>query len=111
MKDLPEADWKRLQSMKVDLLRRASRTAIEHVHGVVIGPNDDPHKVYLNLYRVVESEDRKIGDMFNDMRRSTAILRLGQMVRHGVITTEELQSFTEETQERARELGRANQAL
>ena len=85
MKDLPESDWKHLRSLKDDLLRRASRTAIEHVRGIVIGPDDDPHKVYLDLYRVVQSEDDKIGDMFNDMRRSTAILRLGQMVRHGVI--------------------------
>ena len=111
MKDLPESDWRLLRSMKDDLLRRASRTAIEHVHGIVIGPNDDPHKIYLDLYRVVQSEDDKIGEMFNDMRRSTGILRLGQMVRQELITPEELQFFTQETQDRARELARANQAL
>lgn len=103
MKDLPEADWKLLRLMKDTLLRRASRTAIEQVHGIVVGPDDDPHKVCLELYRVLQSEDDKIAAMFNDMRRSTAILRLGQMIRHGVITPDELQAFTQETKDRANE--------
>ena len=111
MKDLPEADWKLLRLMKDTLLRRASRTAIEHVHRFVIGPDDDPHKVYLALYRALQAEDDKIGAMFNDMRRSTAILRLGQMIRHGVIRPDELQAFTQETRDRARELSGANKAL
>ena len=111
MKDLPEADWKLLRLMKDTLLRRASRTAIEHVHKFVIGPDDDPHKVYLALYRALQAEDDKIGAMFNDMRRSTAILRLGQMIRHGVIRPDELQEFTQETRDRANELAGANKAL
>ena len=111
MKDLPEADWKRLRLMKDTLLRRSSRTAIEHVRRFVIGPDDDPHKVYLALYHALQDEDDKIGAMFNDMRRSTAILRLGQMIRYGVIRSDELKEFTQETRDRANELAGANKAL
>jgi len=81
------------------------------VHRFVIGPDDDPHNVYLALYRALHAEDDKIGAMFNDMRRSTAILRLGQMIRHGVIRPDELLQFTQETRDRANELAGANKAL
>jgi hypothetical protein len=111
MKDLPESDWRLLRNMKDTLLQRASRTAIERVRGIVIGPDDDPHKIYLELYSALHSEDEKIAHMFNDMRRSTAILRLAQMIRYGVVRPDELQGFTQETQDRANEMAGANKAL
>ena len=57
MKDLPESDWKLLRLMKDTLLRRASRTALEQVKQIVIGPDDDPHKVYLELWDTIKTED------------------------------------------------------
>jgi len=109
MKELPEVDWKILRLMKDTLLRRASRTALEQVKKIVIGPDDDPHKVYLELWDTLKIEDGKIGRMFDNMKRSTAILKLAEMIRNELIREDELQGFTEETRERAEEI--ANQVL
>jgi len=109
MKDLPESDWKLLRLMKDTLLRRASRTALDRVKGIVIGQDDDPHKIYLALWDTLKTEDSKIGRMFDNMKRSTAILNLAEMIRNELIREDELQGFTEETKERAKEI--ANQVL
>jgi hypothetical protein len=60
---------------------------------------------------MLRSEDEKIARMFNDMKRSTAILKLAEMIRYKLIREDELLRFTEDTRARARELADANQGV
>ena len=47
----------------------------------------------------MKEEDRKIGDMFNDPKRSNAILKLAAWEYNGVLSKESFAEFSKETQE------------
>jgi DNA-directed RNA polymerase subunit F len=107
----PEADWKTLRYKKEELLRGASTRALDHVKRIVAFQQSEPHKIYLELWRVLQAEDDMIARMFNDMRRSNARLKLYEMVRNNLLTPEELEAFTSETRNRIIEIVGANQAM
>jgi len=107
----PEADWKTLRGMKGILLKRASSRALERVEKIIGQQKADPHKAYIKLWRVLEDEDRKIARAFNDMKRSNALMKLLDMVRHDLLTKDELNKYTKETKERLEAIAGANKAL
>ena len=109
--DFPEVDWKTLRSLKSRLLGRASTRALEHIEGIIRNREADPHKAYFELWHVLRSEDEKIARMFDDMRRSNARLKLAEMIRFNLLTTEEIKTCTLETRSRVEELARVNKAL
>jgi hypothetical protein len=55
------------------------------------------HEAYLELWDLIEKEDAEIGIMFNDLRRSTALIKLAQWHSHGLLSESDLALFTEET--------------
>jgi len=55
----------------------------EHVH----------HKAYLEIWDIIHAGDAKIGEMFNDLRRSNAVFKLAAWQKYGL-----LKEFSEETQ-------------
>ena len=57
------------------------------------------HKSYLDLYRLIEAEDAKIAEMFNNPTRNNVLLKIVALKNHGVLSNEQLQLFSEETQE------------
>ena len=109
--DFPEADWKTLRTTKEALLRRASTIALERVEKIIASREADPPKSYLELWRVLRDEDKAIGRMFDDLRRSNARLKLSEMIRNKLLTPEEIRAFTADTRDRIIEMSGANQAL
>ncbi|MEP7244013.1 MAG: hypothetical protein ABI885_10020 [Gammaproteobacteria bacterium] len=55
------------------------------------------HQRYLDIYRIVERHDRKMTAIFDDIRRSNAILKLALMCSSGLLEEPEIASFSEET--------------
>jgi hypothetical protein len=107
----PEADWKTLRGMSNVLLKRASSRALDRVEKIIEQQEEDPHKTYIKLWRVLEDEDRKIARVFNDMKRSNALMKLLDMVSYGLLTTDELDKYTKETKERLETITGANKSL
>ena len=62
-------------------------------------PDIGAHGRYGKVYGVIHNRDRDIADAFNDLSRSNALLKLGIMNRLGLITKDEIERFSEETQE------------
>jgi hypothetical protein len=55
------------------------------------------HERYLEVYRLIRERDKELASMFDDVRRSTAIIELLQIRRYGLLTDAEYQEFSEET--------------
>jgi len=49
---------------------------------------------------MIESEDKEIALMFDDVKRSTAIFKLARWKMKGLLSDADLERFTKETQER-----------
>jgi len=97
---LPEADWKKIRGLKPAALQTACNEVFEKLSAVMESRGADSHKAYLRLWKILKQEDKKIRLMFDDLKRNTAILKLAEWHRNGILSDEELKAFTEETQNR-----------
>jgi hypothetical protein len=99
MKSFPESDWKKLRALRDSALNRFCSRALEGTHERIANSDvdDDPHKTYLNVYRFLDGQDDELGSLFNDWRRSTALVTLTGWVQANLVKDEEFEAFTEQT--------------
>ena len=98
MKAIPEKDWKLMKSMKDGKLNQFCEQILGAVGSVIINKGNENHKAYLDVWEKVQTGDSEIAEMFNDLRRSNAVLKLVAWKRYGLLTENELKGFSEETQ-------------
>lgn len=55
------------------------------------------HKVYFTVWEIVDTEDRKIAEMFNDLKRSNAAIKLALWNRNGFLAESDLGEFSPDT--------------
>jgi len=97
MKAISENDWKLLRSMKDAKLNEVCEQVLGTVGSVIINKGSENHKAYLEVWEKIQTGDSDIAEMFNDIRRSNAILKLVAWKRYGLLTESELNGFSEET--------------
>src|SRR4051812_14683241 len=100
---LPEQDWKRWQQLAPTLLNRFCDSVVTKAAGFSTGQSTG-HESFLALYRFVGDSNETIATVFDNRRRSSALLQIAAVVARGMMTDRELTSFSEETQERVRSI-------
>ncbi len=78
------------------MLDRYCRQILSELQHTVSNDHETPHARYLAAYRLIEDRDRKLGQMFNDIKRSNAMLTILSLRNHGLITDEEFAGFSDE---------------
>lgn len=104
MYDIPESDWKTFRKLRELALDRFCAGVLREAAGLAAGPQPSNYDAYMRLYRLLDERDDELGGMFNDPRRSTAILQLSCMCRAGLITEEELATFGDDTRQKVTQL-------
>ncbi|MGL4577476.1 MAG: hypothetical protein ACRCVP_00955 [Shewanella xiamenensis] len=99
MSSVPEKDWKRLSSLKQSLLNSACETIFERIEQISSTRRGREHEAYLALWKVINKEDNAIAEMFDDLKRSNAVVKIAALKHHGVLTDEQLALFSQETQD------------
>jgi hypothetical protein len=94
-----EADWKTLRRLHPVALDRFCGRVLEECRQLLAEEGNTNHERYLALYRLLQERDEELADAFNDMRRSRAHLRLMRMQELGLLTENEVEEFSPETQE------------
>jgi len=97
---IPESDWKKLRSLKDAALNTACERIFLKISSLLKERGTESHKYYLKLWKMMESEDKEIALMFDDVKRNTAIFKLASWKMNGFLSDDDLEKFTEETQER-----------
>lgn len=100
MRIIPERDWKRLRSIKDRALNDACARIFEAVEKIAKKRDGREHEAYLELWKLLRKQDDVIALMFNDFKRSTALLTLAVWWQQGLVSESELALFTEETRAR-----------
>ena len=98
--NIPEPDWRRFKEVHEILLQRYCSRVLKDLLAVAQGSDESPHDRYLKIYGMIRNRDKELALAFNDFRRSTAVSQLGLMRCMGLLTDEELASFSEETRQR-----------
>jgi hypothetical protein len=98
MSGIPENDWKKIRAIKDKKLNAICADTLNEINQEIKDKEDKNHKVYLKVWDIVNTRDRDIADMFNDLRRSNAVFKLALWYKNGYLTEKELTEFTQETQ-------------
>src|SRR5262249_49303045 len=98
-RDIPERDWKAFRELHKVALERLCEKILAEARQKTEASGPSSHEKYLNLYKLIHKRDREIARAFNDFRRSTAIMQIGVINSMGLLTDEELQRFSPETQQ------------
>jgi len=98
-RDIPESDWKLFRQLHPIALNRYCEQVLADIARIVANEKATPHERYLKIYKLVGQRDRIIGEAFNDLRRSTAIMQLLTICSHNLIAEDEIGRFTQETRD------------
>lgn len=97
---IEESDWRHLRDLQQVLLDRYCHQILLEVEEIVSKHGEAAHARHVAIYKLVRDRDRELADMFNDLRRSNAFLRILVLRRKGLFTDEEFAGFGDETKNR-----------
>ena len=95
--NIPERDWKILRDMKDEKLDIACERIMNKIRAVIDRRDDNGHKKYLSVWKMLRKEDRGISIMFDEVKRSTALFKLAAWQRNNLLTNAEFNRFSEQT--------------
>ena len=99
MQRFPEGDWKRLRALRDLALSRFCEQALDQASAQIEqrSPEASAHKTYLAVFETLHESDKRLSAMFDDFKRSTAIPTLMMWVESGIVSREELDTFSDGT--------------
>jgi hypothetical protein len=95
-----EADWKVFREVRVSALERFCERVLSEVCRLATAAGRSSHERYLAVYELLPKKDKQLAAMFDDARRSTAILQLMGIHSQGLLTEDEFGRFSSETRAR-----------
>ena len=100
----PERDWKYMKKVKEEFLAALCEQINGQAMDILKSEANSEHERYGRLYRHVRNSDGIVADCFDDWRRSTLLMKLVALQRHGLLTSDHMQHLSEETQKRLKAL-------
>jgi len=105
VRDIKESDWKHFRNLHPILLERYCQQVLQEVGGICLKAETGSHQRYLDLYKLIERCDHEMEQLFDNPRRSTALLQIMAINSRGLFTAEELSQFSQEVREIAARFG------
>jgi hypothetical protein len=93
---ISEADWKLFRQLHQVALERFCERVLSEAAQLASAPGKTAHERYLDLFQLLPREDGELADLFDDLRRSTALQRLLGLRSEGLLTDEEFARFSPE---------------
>src|SRR5450432_590571 len=94
--EIRESDWKVFRQVHPVAVNRFCEKVLRDIMSIASDATRAAHERHLEICKLVRERDRTLGDAFNDMRRSTALLQLSVIHSHGLLTEEEMTRFSPE---------------
>ena len=102
MDSLQERDWKTMRRMKDELLERLAERINRRSLEILESGEGSEISRHRELYKYIDESDGVIAECFDDWRRSTLLYRVLAMRRHGLLTDEDLEQFSDVGQDAVR---------
>ena len=99
LRDIKESDWKLFRDVRAKALELFCERALTDLLPLISREGKTWHERYLDVYRLIDERDDTIAKIFNDFRRSTALLQLKLMHEAGFVTKDEAERFSPEARE------------
>jgi ABC-type nitrate/sulfonate/bicarbonate transport system ATPase subunit len=99
MNHIRESDWKLLRRLQPIALDRFCQSVLSEVQATCSDAAATAHERYLQVFGLIQDQNKKMARIFDGMRRSTAVYAVTLMRTSGLITDEEFAEFSEELRE------------
>jgi hypothetical protein len=86
MREFKESDWKILRKVHAVAQERFCEQVLLEIERIEADGTKTFHQRYLAVYKAIQSRDKEIAKVFNDLRRSTAFGQLAAMKARGLLT-------------------------
>jgi hypothetical protein len=97
-REIAEKDWRHLRDMKPRLVDRYCEQILRDIEEELSRPRkENAHEIYLKIYRLIEKQDKVLGEEFSDFKRSNALIKILGLYNLGMFMDEELNGFSDET--------------
>ena len=100
MRSIPEKDWKKLRAMKEEFLQVACGRVLAKISTMIDMRSGGNHQTYLRLWKTMKEEDSEIANMFDDFKRSTAVLKLATWYHNKLIDKEPCSNLAKKLERR-----------
>ncbi len=98
MRDIKESDWKILRKLHPEAVERFCKQVLFEIEDINSDTAKTFHRRYLDIYEGLHRRDKEMAQIFNGLRRSTALIQLASMKARGLLTEDEFMRFSQETQ-------------
>jgi hypothetical protein len=98
-RDIAESDWRVLRELRSVALERLCERVLDEIRIISADSGKTFHERYQAVYGLIRRRDDDIARAFDAPRRSQAFFELAAMKSLGLLTPEELRSFSVETLE------------
>ena len=99
-----ESDWKVFRQLRAIALERLCERVIDEIRGKASVSDLTAHDRYLDVVGLIKRRDREMANAFDDVRRSTAFIRMLAIVSLGLLTEDEIDQFSPEMRDGLRSL-------
>jgi hypothetical protein len=97
MLEIKESDWKVLRRVHPLALERYCERVLGEIARVSRDDAKSYHARYLQIFGLIQQDNRKMANVFDNPRRSQAFMILAQIRSQGLLTEDEFSSLSEET--------------
>jgi hypothetical protein len=96
MHDITESDWKKFKPLREQALERFCGRVLDEVAQIGSAQTKSRHERYIAIYQMTRERDKEIDQIFDTLRRSTAIMQICSLRLHGLLTDDEVRQFSPE---------------
>ena len=100
MREIKETDWKIFRQVRAVALERFCQCVWDDSKRLHGDTSLSAYERYIASYRLFDERDKEVASLFNDLRRSTALWQIAALKGRGLLTEEEFERFSQETQSR-----------
>ena len=94
MRDILESDWKRFKLLREQALERFCGRVLDEVARIGSDQTKSRHERYVAIYQLTRERDKEIDQIFDTLRRSTAVIQICSLRLHGLLTDDEVRRFS-----------------
>ena len=99
-RDIRQSDWKLFRELRSVAVDRFCKRVLDDVVRIADEAGRTSHERYLAIYELLRERDGALAELFDNPRRSTALLQLRAIHSHGLLTEDEFARFSPEVRER-----------
>jgi hypothetical protein len=98
-RDITERDWKVFRELHAIAMDRFFENAVKEMQPMLWQKNKIAQERFWDALTYAKEQRKQAADVFDGMRRSTAVFQAGLMYARHLLTKEEISRFTPEMQE------------